>query len=65
MANAIGLFVLIVNSHDFNADGTSDILWIDTAGDVMIRYMNGLNVIGATNLGNVGTSWTVQGANAD
>ena len=49
---------------DFNRDGKSDILWIDTSGNVMIWFMNGL-AVSAVNLGNVGTAWSVQGTNAD
>ena len=55
----------IAGTGDFNGDGKSDILWVDTSGNVMIWFMNGLNIAGTTNLGNVGTAWSVQGANAD
>jgi hypothetical protein len=48
-------------SHDFNADGKSDILWLDTAGNVAMWLMNGQNVIGANAFGNVGPTWKVVG----
>jgi hypothetical protein len=44
--------------------GMSDILWIDTSGDLGIRFMNGLSVSSQLGLGNVGTRWQVQGQNA-
>jgi hypothetical protein len=43
----------------------SDILWIDTAGDLGIWFMNGLTVSSYGGLGNVGSAWRVQGQNAD
>ncbi len=54
----------VAETGDFNGDGKSDILWLDTSGNVMIWFMNGL-AVSAVNLGNVGTAWSVQGANAD
>ena len=55
----------IAGTGDFNGDGKSDIVWLDTSGNVMMWFMNGLNIAGIVNLGNVGTAWSIQGANAD
>ena len=51
----------IADSHDFNGDGTSDILWRDTAGDTTIWLMNGGSVAQGTGLGNIPTAWSVVG----
>jgi hypothetical protein len=32
------------NTHDFNGDGKSDIVWRDTSGNVSIWLMNGATV---------------------
>jgi FG-GAP repeat len=50
---------------DFNGDGKSDIAWRNTDGDVAIWLMNGLQILSATDLGNVPTAWTIQGSNVD
>ena len=55
----------ITETGDFNSDGKSDVLWIDTSGNVVLWFMNGMAVTSAASLGNVGTPWSVQGANAD
>jgi hypothetical protein len=50
------------DTHDFNADGKSDIVWRDTSGDVAIWLMNGAQVLQA---GGVGTApaavWSIVG----
>ncbi|GAC1337650.1 MAG: hypothetical protein NVSMB26_24860 [Beijerinckiaceae bacterium] len=46
-------------AHDFNGDGKSDILWSDTAGDVVQWLMNGQSVLSSSFLG--GSPWTVVG----
>jgi hypothetical protein len=51
----------LADSHDYNADGKSDILWRDTAGDIAIWLMNGLNLIGSAVPGSVGTNWQIVG----
>ena len=56
----------IIETDDFNGDGMSDILWLDTSGNVAIWLMNGTTVLpSSAGLGNVPTSWTIQGMNAD
>jgi hypothetical protein len=55
----------IAQTGDYNGDDRTDILWTDGSGNVSIWFMNGGQVISATALGNVGTTWTVQSANAE
>jgi len=42
---------------DHNGDGKSDILWIDTSGDVGVWLMNGTQILSATGIANVPTIW--------
>jgi hypothetical protein len=55
----------VAQTGDFGGNGMSDILWIDASGDLAVWFMNGLSVSSTAALGNVGTSWQVQGENAD
>src|SRR5260221_11547230 len=60
-ANQIGRLALTtVNSHDFNADGKSDIAWRDTSGNVVIWEMNGTTVLNTNTAGGgeEATSWS-------
>ena len=50
---------------DFDGNGKSDILWTDGNGNYAIWFMNGATVTSTASLGNVGTSWHVQSANAE
>ena len=50
---------------DFNGVGKASILWADTVGDVGAWAMNGTTISAVVNFGNIGTSWTVQGLNAE
>jgi len=50
---------------DFDGDGMSDILWIDTAGNIAIWFMNGATIASTAVLGNIGNSWSVQTLNAE
>jgi hypothetical protein len=49
------------DTHDFNGDGNSDILWRDTSGDVAMWLMNGTQVLQSAVLGNVSTTWSIAG----
>jgi hypothetical protein len=51
----------ISNTHDFNADGFSDILWRDASGNVGIWLMNGSSVLQSTVLGQVASTWAPVG----
>jgi hypothetical protein len=51
----------LADTHDFNGDGKSDILWRDTAGNVGLWLMDGSQILSATVLGNVPTNWSVVG----
>jgi hypothetical protein len=57
----------IAATGDFNGDGMSDILWRDTAGNMVIWFMlmNGDQVYFDLPVGQVPTGWTIQGLNAD
>src|SRR6202042_2838785 len=55
----------IALTGDYNGDGYSDMLWTDSSGNVAIWFMTGATVASTAGLGNVGTSWTVQSANAE
>ena len=46
-------------THDFNGDGTSDILWRDGSGDTTAWFLNNGNVTSGTGLGNVPAAWSV------
>jgi len=55
----------IAETGDYNGDGYSDILWADGSGNLAVWFMNGATIASTAGLGNVGTSWTVQSANAE
>jgi hypothetical protein len=55
----------IAQIGDYNADGKSDIMWIDSSGDVALWFMNGGTVSSSASLGNVGTTWSAQMQNAE
>jgi hypothetical protein len=55
----------IAQTGDYNGDGKSDILWVDSTGDVGAWFMNGATISSNTIYGNVGTAWTVQSTNAE
>jgi hypothetical protein len=44
---------------DFNGDGSTDVLWRDSAGNVGIWLMNGTSIASTKVLGNVPFSWTI------
>ncbi len=47
-------------SGDFNHDGNQDILWRNTAtGDVLIWFMSGSQVLGASRVGSAGLDWKI------
>src|SRR5258708_15456539 len=41
----------IVNSHDLNGDGKSDIVWRDTSGNIAIWEMNGTTILNPNTAG--------------
>ena len=49
------------DTHDFNKDVHSDILWRDVGGDLAIWEMSGGSILGSVSLGNVPTNWTLFG----
>jgi hypothetical protein len=49
------------NTHDFNGDGKSDILWRDTSGNLAMWLMNGTTITSGVGLGNVPNNWTIMG----
>ena len=44
---------------DFDSNGSTDLLWRDTAGDVAIWLMNGTTIASSTVLNNLPLSWTI------
>ncbi len=50
---------------DYNGDGMTDLLLLDSVGDVSMWLMNGTTVTQALPVANVGTTWTVQNVNAN
>ncbi len=50
---------------DYNGDGMSDILLLDSTGDLAMWLMNGATVSSSVGVGNVGTTWAVQNTNAN
>jgi hypothetical protein len=49
------------NTHDFNDEGMSDIVWRDAGGNTAIWLMNGATVLSSGSLGAVPTIWSVVG----
>jgi len=49
----------IAGIGDFDGNGSEDILWRDTSGNVSIWLMNGTSILSTTVLGNVPLTWTV------
>jgi hypothetical protein len=60
-ANSCATAVNIANTHDFNGDGKSDILWRATDGTLAMWLMNGTQPLQTASLGQIGTNWTVVG----
>jgi hypothetical protein len=50
---------------DYNGDGMSDILLLDTSGDVAMWLMSGATVSQPLSVTNVGAGWTAQNVNAN
>ena len=44
---------------DFDGNGSTDILWRDTAGDVVIWLMNGTQIMSAATIANVPVQWSI------
>jgi Glycoside hydrolase family 44/FG-GAP-like repeat len=50
------------SSHDFNGDGSSDLLWHNSmSGQAVTWLVNGTSVIGGGSLGSVGNPWAIVG----
>jgi hypothetical protein len=49
------------DTHDFNGDAASDILWRDTSGNTAAWLMNGGQILQAGGYGQVPTTWSVVG----
>jgi FG-GAP-like repeat/FG-GAP repeat len=58
---ATWVFIPPVNTHDFNGDTVSDIVWRDTSGDIAAWLMSGAAVTSSAGLGNVPTTWSIVG----
>ena len=53
--------VNLTDSHDFNGDKKSDILWRNVDGDVGIWLMNGSQILQGVTIQNVPTFWSIVG----
>ncbi len=53
--------VATTNTHDFNGDGKSDIVWRDTSGNAAVWLMNGAQVMQSGGVGAAPTVWTIVG----
>ena len=51
----------LTDTHDFNGDGKSDILWRDSAGDVGMWLMNGAQILQGAAFNAVATNWSIVG----
>ena len=51
----------LAQTHDFNGDGKSDILWRDGAGDVGMWLMNGAQILQGAAFSAVATNWSIVG----
>ncbi len=60
-AGAAWVFRRSVNTHDFNDDGISDIVWRDTSGTVASWLMNGATPTTSAALGAVPSTWWIVG----
>jgi hypothetical protein len=47
-------------AHDFDGNGTSDVLWADSSGDYALWLMNGSKIVASGTLGNM-SPWQVVG----
>ena len=55
----------IAQTGDYDGDGKSDILWLDTSGNVGVWFMDGTTFLQGFAFGNVGANWSVQSLGAD
>jgi hypothetical protein len=51
----------LVDSHDFNASGMSDVLWRNTSGAVGMWLMNGATIAQNSLAGSAPTTWSIVG----
>jgi hypothetical protein len=51
----------LLNTHDFNGDGFSDIAWRDASGNTAVWLMNGATVMSTGSVGAVPTTWSIVG----
>jgi hypothetical protein len=58
---SLSAFPNAVATHDFNADGYSDIAWRENGGTAAMWLMNGANVVQAGGFGVVPTNWQLVG----
>ena len=51
----------LADTHDFNGDGKSDILWRDSGGDIGMWLMNGGQILQGAAFSAVATKWSIVG----
>lgn len=52
---------VVAGTHDFNADGRSDILWHETSGNTAVWLMNGAQPSSSALIGTVDPAWSIVG----
>ena len=55
------LIVPYTDTHDVNGDGKSDIVWLDTRGNMGLWLMNGASILSTGVVGNMPGVWSVVG----
>jgi hypothetical protein len=55
----------VVQTGDYDGNGTSDLMWRDTGGNTAIWFMSDTMVASSSFVGNIPTTWTVQSDNAE
>jgi FG-GAP-like repeat len=51
----------LADTHDFNGDGFSDIVWTGTSGDIAVWLMNGAEVMLSGTPGTAQSTWSIVG----
>ncbi|MBV9969495.1 MAG: VCBS repeat-containing protein, partial [Xanthobacteraceae bacterium] len=61
ISDLMDMFQFLVDTHDFNGDGKSDIAFRDASGDTAIWLMSGASVLSAALIGTMPPGWSMVG----